>query len=155
MGMTDDKPMAPASFDAERGLHFGGFARTLQLFGRAGTLRCPHCGGRPVLASWFKMREQCPRCGLRIERDGEDYFIGSMMFNLVLSELLFAAGFVGALLVLWPNVPWDTMEIVAPILMGIAPFVLFPFSKLVWLAFDLAFRPARADELTQGGKTRP
>jgi uncharacterized protein (DUF983 family) len=143
----DDQTGTDGTRDAERGLAFPGFRRVLQLVGRSLTLRCPNCGGRPVLQNWFKMREACQRCGLRIERDGGDYFIGSMMFNLVLSELVFAVLFVGTLIVLWPTVPWDAIEVVAPISMAAAPFVLFPFSKLTWLAFDLAMRPARPDEL--------
>ncbi len=31
--------------------------------------------------------------------------------------------------------------------MAVAPFVLFPFSTLVWLAADVALRPAHASEL--------
>lgn len=54
------------------------------------------------------------------------------------------------LLVVWPKVNWDVLGIVAPLAMAVAPFVLFPFSKLVWLAADLALRPAHASEL--GGR---
>jgi uncharacterized protein (DUF983 family) len=124
-----------------------GGRRTAALFWRAVTLRCPNCGGRPVLRTWFKMRERCPRCGLRIERDHGDYFIGSMMFNLILAELLFAAAFVAIIVATWPGVPWDALEIVAPLMMAAAPFILFPFSKLVWLAFDLMLRPLDPREL--------
>jgi hypothetical protein len=31
--------------------------------------------------------------------------------------------------------------------MLLAPFVLFPFSKLVWLGFDILLRPVMPDEL--------
>ena len=96
---------------------------------------------------WFKMRERCGNCGLAIERGERDYFIGSMMFNLVVSELLFAAAFVTTLVVAWPNVPWDFLQWAAPLAMGIAPFVLFPFSKLVWLGFDILLRPVTPDEI--------
>jgi hypothetical protein len=34
--------------------------------------------------------------------------------------------------------------------MAAAPFVLFPFSKLMWLAADLALRPAHSSELGVG-----
>jgi hypothetical protein len=34
-------------------------------------------------------------------------------------------------------------------MMAVAPAVLFPFSKLVWLAFDLMFRPLRPEELDE------
>ena len=76
------------------------------------------------------------------------------MFNLVLAELIFAVALVMYLVIAWPNANWDMLEIAAPASMAIAPFVLFPFSKLIWLATDLALRPAHASELgdarTQG-----
>ncbi|MGQ0646022.1 MAG: DUF983 domain-containing protein [Gemmatimonadaceae bacterium] len=115
--------------------------RLLRLLGRAITLRCPNCGGGPVLEHWFRMRQRCGRCKLSIERGESDYFIGAMMFNLVLAEGLFAVLFVGFLMIRWPLVPWDTIQIVAPLGMVAAPVLLYPISKLMWLAFDLAFRP--------------
>jgi hypothetical protein len=35
--------------------------------------------------------------------------------------------------------------------MIIVPFVFFPFSKMLFLAFDLAFRPAAHHELAPNG----
>lgn len=116
--------------------------RVLRLVWRAITLRCPHCGGRPVLVHWLRMRERCGACGMALERGESDYFIGSMMFNVILSEFLFAGVFVAYLLVRWPDVPWDTIQWVAPAGMALAPVLLYPVSKLSWLAFDLALRPS-------------
>ena len=96
------------------------------------------------------MNDRCPTCGLRVEREGNDYMTGSVMFNLVLAELLFAVVLVVYLVVVWPKPNWDMLGIVAPLAMAAAPFVLFPFSKLVWLAADLALRPAHASELVVG-----
>lgn len=115
----------------------------LRLLGRALTLHCPHCGGGPVRESWFRMRHDCAKCGRPLERGEQDYFLGAMMFNLVLSEMLFAAIFVAILVIMWPSVPWDGISIGAPLGMAAAPFLLYPVSKLVWLAFDLSFRPER------------
>jgi uncharacterized protein (DUF983 family) len=133
--------------ESARAMSWPGFRRVLAVLGRAARLRCPHCGGGPVLQHWFKMRERCGNCGLAIERGERDYFIGSMMFNLVVSEMLFAVIFVGVLLARWPNVPWDTLEWAAPLGMLVAPFVLFPFSKLAWLGFDILLRPVTPDEV--------
>ena len=96
-----------------------------------------------MLKHWFKMRARCGNCGGAIERGESDYFIGSMMFNLVLAELVFTLIFEGTLVVTWPDVPWDALQFAGPLGMLVAPFVLFPFSKLVWLAFDLMLRPDR------------
>lgn len=116
----------------------------LRMLGRAVTLRCPVCGSGPVRESWFRLRETCGNCGCRLERGEPDYFLGGMMFNLVISELLFALVFVAVLVVRWPTVPWDGIQVGAPLGMIIAPIVLYPVSKLVWLAVDLAFRPDRS-----------
>ncbi|HMA01551.1 MAG: DUF983 domain-containing protein [Gemmatimonas sp.] len=123
--------------------------RMFAMLARALTLRCPNCGARGLLRNWFHLRERCPTCGLRIEREGNDYMAGSLMFNIVLAEMIFAALFVAYLLIAWPNPDWDMLEIAAPVGMAIAPFALFPFSKLVWLAADLALRPADARELRE------
>lgn len=124
-------------------LSFAGFSRLFLLLGRAVTVRCPHCGRGPVLVHWFRLRHACGHCHKALERGEPDYFLGGMMFNLILSELLFAGIFVAVLVFMWPTVPWDAIQVGAPLGMALAPVVLYPVSKLVWLAFDLAFRPER------------
>lgn len=135
--------------DIERPFADKPMRRMVTMVGRSLLLRCPNCGSRGLLKNWFKMNERCPSCGLRVEREGHDYMAGSVMFNLVLSELVFTVALVGYLLIVWPNVNWDALGIAAPLGMAAAPFLLFPFSKLVWLAADLALRPAAASELTE------
>ncbi len=125
----------------ELDLAWPGPKRILRLTGRVALLRCPYCGKGPVLKHWLQMREKCGNCGRKLERGEKDYFIGSMMFNMILSEGLFIAVLVTTLLLLPPPVPWDGLETWIPIGMIAAPFIMFPFSKLAWLAFDLIFRP--------------
>jgi hypothetical protein len=62
-------------------------------------------------------------------------------------ELVFAAVFVGVILLTWPTPPWKILQYGGIALMVIAPFAFFPFSKTLFLAFDLLFRPAARDEL--------
>jgi len=57
---------------------------------------------------------------------------------------------VATLIIAWPNVPWAFLQWAAPLAMGMAPFILFPFSKLAWLGFDTLLRPVTADELVDG-----
>jgi uncharacterized protein (DUF983 family) len=110
--------------------------------------RCPHCGGGNMYQGWFKARPVCPRCGLRMERGEEGYRVGSYMFNLVGSELVFVAIFAGIILWSWPNPPWDTLTWTAGLFMLAAPLLFYPFTKLLFLAFDLSFRPARPEDFT-------
>jgi len=122
--------------------------RALVLFGRALRLRCPNCGRSGLFTSWFRMRERCPVCGLKAERGDEGYQVGSYMFNIIAAELLFAALFIGTIVLTWPTPPWTLLEYGGIGLMILAPFVFFPFSKTLFLAFDLIFRPAAHDELS-------
>ena len=115
--------------------------RALRIAGRALRLRCPACGRGPVLEHWWRLRTSCGACGIDLERGESDYFIGSMMFNLVLGEGVFALAFVGFLAWRWPHVPWDTIQVVVPLGLVAMPALLFPVSKLAWLGFDLALRP--------------
>jgi hypothetical protein len=92
------------------------------------------------------MRAECPRCGLLLEPGEVGYQVGSYMFNIIASELIFAAVFLGVLALTWPTPPWNLLQVGGVILAGVAPFVFFPFSKTLFLAFDLLFRPATHDE---------
>jgi uncharacterized protein (DUF983 family) len=116
--------------------------RLVSMFGRTLRLRCPNCGkGRPFV-SWFRMRSHCEVCGLAFERGEEGYQVGSYTFNIVAPELVFAAVFLAIVLLTWPSPPWTLLQYGGIALMVIAPFLRFPFTKTLFLAFDLVFRPA-------------
>jgi uncharacterized protein (DUF983 family) len=123
-----------------------GLRRIIRLLWRAMRLRCPNCGGGLLLRSWLHMQPQCPACGLRLERGEDGYQVGSYMFNIIAAELLFLAVFLAVLVLTWPAPPWALLQYGAPALMVIAPFLFFPFSKTLFLAFDLLFRPAPGGE---------
>ncbi len=119
--------------------------RALVLFSRALRLRCPACGAGRLFASWFTMRARCPICELALERE-EGYFLGAMLINLVVAELLFAAGLVLVIVATWPTPPWDALWIGSIAGMILAPLALYPFSKTTWLALDLLVRPVQPEE---------
>lgn len=110
------------------------------------TLRCPQCGTGGILAGWFKLRPSCSTCGLLFDRGSHDYFIGAYLINLIASELIFAIGLGIWLLNTWPNIPWDTLQWVAILIMIIAPVFTYPFTKSTWLAVDLAIQPPTAKD---------
>lgn len=128
-------------------MRFQGFRRTAVMFGRALTLRCPHCGARGIIASWFRFAPACPRCRLKPDRGESDYFLGGMMFNIALAEGAFVVLLIATLAITWPRVPWTVLQYGAPVAMILAPIVFYPFSRLVWLAFDLALRPVVPNDL--------
>ena len=110
-------------------------------FGRALRLRCPHCGGRPIFLSWARLVPNCPVCGLDLERGEQGYWVGAYFFNLLAVETIFAVWVAGFLLWTWPSPPWLLFQFVTIALMIASPFLCFPFSKTLFLAFDLLVRP--------------
>jgi uncharacterized protein (DUF983 family) len=114
----------------------------LRLLGRALLLRCPNCGERGLFETWFRQKNRCPRCHLLFNRGEQGYIVGAYMFNIIVAELIFAAVFVGVLLVSWPNPPWEILTYGGAALMVLLPLLFYPFSRTLFLAFDLIFRPA-------------
>ena len=132
---------------SKSGLQLPRGREALRLFGRALTLRCPHCGGGPVLQHWLKLRVRCGTCGLRLQRGEHDYFVGAMVTLFAMVGVLMLTALAVTLLATAPNVPWDLLQDGLPALALVAIFALFPFAKLAWLAFDLMLRPVNPDEL--------
>lgn len=63
------------------------------------------------------------------------------MFNIILSEGLAVVTISLAIWASYPEVAWTAIWYGATALMVAAPFLLFPVSRITWLAFDLIFRP--------------
>lgn len=122
-------------------------ATTWQLLTRALRLRCPHCGGGKIFASFFQTKRQCPTCGLRLERGESDYFVGAYLFNLIAVELILFFCVCAFVFITWPNPPWDAITYVTGGLMLAGCLLCYPFAKTTWLAVDLAIRPLTAEEL--------
>ncbi len=118
--------------------------RAGRLLGRALRLRCPHCGQGGMFLSWLRMRKRCPSCGLVLERGESDYFIGAYLLNLIIAELIVVALMLAFLLVTWPAVPWQLVLWATALLTIPGVLVTYPFSRALWLAIDLLFRPAEA-----------
>ena len=118
----------------------------LSLAKRAFRLRCPWCGGRPVFVSWSAMLPNCPVCGLRFERGERGYWLGAYFFNLVAMETVFVAWIAGFLIATWPSPPWTIFQVATVVVMLAMSVEFFPFSKTVFLAFDLWVRPPAAED---------
>jgi len=108
---------------------------------RAIRRRCPRCGARGVWSSFFRTRRECPQCGLNFDRGESDYFYGAYLLNFVAAELVPVIVFVVALIATWPSPPWNLLMAVTIVLAIVAPILLYPTTKALWLALDLIFRP--------------
>src|SRR3954462_780150 len=114
---------------------------------RALARRCPNCGARGIFSSYTELREHCPTCGLRLQRGESDYFIGAYLLNLVAVELLFAVVLATVIIVTYPGTPWALVQWGGLALMIAGAVLCYPFSKALWLAADLIFRPVSPEEL--------
>ncbi|HEX6814539.1 MAG TPA: DUF983 domain-containing protein [Gemmatimonadaceae bacterium] len=122
------------------------------MIARALVLRCPRCGSSGIRRSWFKFTHACPTCGLTLERgESEDYWLGAYMFNLVAAELVSVGIAVVVIVAAWPDVPWNLVWALSVTLAIVMPLLFFPFSRDLWLAFDLMFRPTDPAHVTQRG----
>ena len=108
---------------------------------RALSRRCPYCGAPGIFASYFGLRESCPVCGVRFERE-EGYFLGGYALNLVVSEII-GLGLALALIfgTALRNADLIWQEAIAVALAVAFPLLLFPYSRTVWMAMDLTFHP--------------
>lgn len=100
-----------------------------------------------MLLSWFTIAASCPSCGLHLDRDEPGYWIGSYTINLFVTEAVFALVFLAGLLLTWPVVPWTGLTVLCGALAIVAPILIFPHSKLLYLAIDLCARPPEPDDL--------
>ena len=111
------------------------------LLWRALTRACPNCGGRGAFRNYWKYKERCPTCGIHLERGEQGYIVGTYMFNLVASELVFVLVMVTWMLRTWPDVPWKWVQYGGVALCLLMPIIFYPVAKALFLAFHLFFLP--------------
>src|ERR1700730_624065 len=62
-----------------------GQARPSLMIARGIIRHCPRCGSGHLFSSWFKLRERCPGCGMRFERE-EGFWLGGYVINFATGE---------------------------------------------------------------------
>ncbi len=110
----------------------------MRMLGRGATRRCPRCGAGKLFHRWFTMVPNCPRCGLKFERE-QGYWTGAIAINTIIVGALFTVVLVVAMILTVPDIPWVTVLCIVIPLMVFGPLFFYPFSKTVWVAVDLAF----------------
>jgi uncharacterized protein (DUF983 family) len=110
----------------------------LRMLGRGATRRCPRCGAGRLFRHWFTMVDNCPRCGMKFERE-PGYWTGAIAINTIVVGGLFTIVLVVTMILTVPDIPWVTVLLVVVPLMTIGPMIVYPFSKTLWLAVDLGF----------------
>jgi hypothetical protein len=84
--------------------------------------------------------EVCPRCRHRFERH-EGYWIGAVALNTVATIGLFGAILVAGAVLMWPEVNWGALGVAGIAVAALFPIVFYPWSKLLWVAFELSMHP--------------
>jgi uncharacterized protein (DUF983 family) len=110
--------------------------------------RCPRCGEPDIYVTYFRMRERCPGCGYRFERE-PGFFVGAYLINFAIIE--------GALFVLlMAFIAWKDQNpeagVVVPLAVGltfglVGPVIFYPYSRTIWSAFDLLMTPLEVHEI--------
>ena len=122
---------------------------TWQVMYRRGlTKHCPRCGGGHLYVGWFRMKERCPTCGFKFEREA-GFFVGAYFINFAIAEGLLFVLVMAYVLVLAQNPDAGfVLPIVGGVVLGIiGPMVFYPFARTIWSAIDLASTPLELDEI--------
>jgi hypothetical protein len=91
------------------------------------------------------MVQRCPRCGLRFDRE-RGQVTGHIGLNTIVSFGALLITLLVFALVTWPELPAGPAIATAVGIAALTPVVFWPWSKTLWLAFDLVINPLRADE---------
>lgn len=122
-----------------------------RMLARAIRRRCPICGAPGLYRGWVEPRDACPRCQLDLDRGEADFFLGGYTLNFIAIELLIVAFLVGGVVLTWPSVPWDALLWTAAPMVVLAPILLYPVTRTLWLAVDLAMRPPGPTDFREPG----
>jgi len=123
----------------------------LQVVARGLRNRCPNCGGPTLFreGTWFEVNKECPRCGLRFERD-EGFFLGSMSLNYGVTIVCFLTP---VMLLAYKGVIGATAAVVLAGAGSIGfPLAFYRSSRSWWLMQYYAFFPLHLPANKDGGR---
>ena len=105
-------------------------------------LRCPACGLGQLYESFFRMRDECPFCGLVFARE-QGYFIGAIYLNVVATESLIFATYLA--LILARRITDQSTYTILFTLALLLPVLFHRHARSIWLSVDhLLDPPARS-----------
>ena len=105
----------------------------VKTIGRALRLRCPACGNASIIQKPFHIKHHCDRCRSLFKRE-EGFFVGAILMNVVVSELIILVVCFFALLLLGAD--YDDVLKVLFVVAVLFPLLFFHHSWSLWLAFD-------------------
>lgn len=104
---------------------------------RAVTLHCPLCGSRKTtVRRWLGHYERCRSCGIRWHRE-HGFELGPIALNVVVTFFLLGISMLAAFVITAPDFPVVPLMITFVTAAIVIPLVMYPFTFMVWQAFDL------------------
>jgi uncharacterized protein (DUF983 family) len=96
--------------------------------------RCPRCLEGKVFSGAVTMREHCPACGHRFQRE-PGYFLGAMYVSYPLAIVVLGVFIV---LIHWlrPDWPWELDLALAVLPLLVLVPTIFRYSRILWMHFD-------------------
>lgn len=121
-------------------------AGSMRVLGRGLLRRCPRCGTGGLFTGLLRIRQRCPRCRLRLERE-EGGFLGAMTINFAVTTTAWLILLVAWLIVDLPNIHAMNLTIASLAVMGMVPLAFWGHSKTIWASMDyLVYRSDPAYE---------
>ena len=96
-------------------------------------LRCPACGDSSIVRKPFHIKHHCDSCHALFKRE-EGFFVGAILMNVVVSELIILVVCFFALLLLGAD--YEKVLVFLFIVGLLFPVLFFHHSWSLWLAFD-------------------
>jgi uncharacterized protein (DUF983 family) len=115
--------------------------------------RCAVCGAGRLFERWFRMKEHCPGCGTRFERE-PGFFVAALFVNFALTEVAMFLWLAGVTVATIPRPPVWWLIGGAAVICVVLPVVLYPVSKTLWFAIHVAMQPLDPDEEAEAAATR-
>lgn len=100
-------------------------------------MRCPRCCTGGVYRAPLRMRELCPVCGLKFERE-PGYFTGAMYASYFLGIFSTAPVWLGMLMA---EASYTAILIVGIGLVVVLMPLYFHYSRVLWMQIDAYFNP--------------
>jgi uncharacterized protein (DUF983 family) len=119
------------------------------MFRRALVLKCPMCGKRPsTVKRWLGHHERCRSCGIRWHRE-HGFELGPIALNVVITFFVLGVSMIVGFVATAPDFP--VVALTAGLVSGaiIVPLIAYPFTFMLWQAFDLATHQPSQSELDE------
>jgi uncharacterized protein (DUF983 family) len=107
--------------------------------------RCPNCGGGKLFRRFWTMKERCPTCGMRFERE-EGFFLGAYVVNFGLVLILLALFTILGVIVTLPDPPVLALTVIGMVGSTLLAVGFYPNSRTFWSAIDLMMTPLRDED---------